>query len=612
VRAVSPIAVIGLGARQGDTLWILATGPDADDAVHALQMLIEQGFGEEVAQTTGEINLALAAHRGVGLSPGRVVGQVLHALSDLEAPKSADPLPEDAREADAQRIPRAAYHVAADLRERAAEARDAASRQVLEATAVLAEDRMLHEDAMSRVRLLGETAERAVWEMLSAIALQYERQGDVLAERASDVRDLRSRIVAQLQDTEVTTVPITTLPHILVANDIPPVDAAGLDPRICLGLVLGQGGPTSHSTIIARSLGIPVVIHPQAVATVQNDVTILIDGSTGELLSKPGEAEIATARTTPLILADLEPVHDPVLLTDGHRVPLLGNIGGIEDAKRARERGAVGVGLFRTEYLFLQDAEAPDTEEQTRAYAEVLEEFQGQKVIFRTLDVGSDKPLPFLPRPEETNSALGVRGIRTAQPNPELLETQLHAIAAAAHDNPNVEVGVMAPMVTTWKESQDFAALARRCGIDSVGIMVETPAAAVMAQELSEPLSFLSIGTNDLTQYTLAADRLSTQLASLNTPWQPSVLRLIAQTVTGAGDLSVSVCGEAASDPLLAVALIGLGVSELSMTPSVLPVVANALGQVSLDQCRRAALAAQSALSAAAARESVASIVQSA
>ncbi|MGO1959079.1 MAG: phosphoenolpyruvate--protein phosphotransferase [Canibacter sp.] len=607
-RAVSPIAVTGLDVKQGDTVWVLASGPDAEPAVDAVTSLIETGFGEEITvlDATAEITVAIDNDSGVGLSHGRVVGRTLRAFSDLEAPERLPALPKHEREAEAARVRVAAFSVSADLRERAHATTDTAGHQVLAATAVLAEDQVLHEDTMSRILVLGETAERAVWEMLGAVINQYERSGGTLAERASDIRDLRSRWVAELSGQEVTTVPITTLPHILVAEDLSPVEAAELDPRICLGLVLGRGGPTSHTTIIARSLGIPVVIHPAAVRHIKDDSTVLIDGSTGELILHPDQAEAATARSTPLVLASLPPATGLVHFEHGPTVTLGGNIGGAEDARTAKARGAHGVGLFRTEYFFLEHSDAPTIEEQVESYVAVLQEFSPQKVVFRTLDAGSDKPLPYLPREAEQNSALGVRGIRTAKPFKSLLETQLKAIAEASSRVDGADPWVMAPMVATIDEAKRFVDSARAAGLTQVGVMIETPAAAIMMAELNPLVDFVSIGTNDLTQYTLAADRLLTQLAPLNTPWQPSVLRLIHQTVRQSGANPVSVCGEAAADPLLAGVLVGLGVHELSMTPNVLPVISHALTRYTIDQCRAAAEAARTAESADKAREAAA------
>lgn len=353
-----------------------------------------------------------------------------------------------------------------------------------------------------------------------------------------------------------------------------------------------------------------MVIHPEAVATLRDGDTVVIDGDTGQLLTEPTEHEAATARRAPLVLADLEPAPQPVTLRDGTAVPLLGNIGGEADAQHTVERGGQGVGLFRTEYFFLDRVEAPSLAEQTDIYERVLRAAGGSPVTFRTLDAGSDKPLSFLPRGHEDNSALGFRGIRTAAAHPDLLLTQLTAIAAAAERVGGAAPRVMAPMVTTWDEVNDFVAAARSVGIEHTGVMIETPAAAIMVEEFADLIDFVSIGTNDLTQYTLAADRLLTPLAALNTPWQPSVLRLVGHVVNHARELPVGVCGEAASDPLLAAVLLGLGVTELSMTPSMIPFVAQELAAHSLEECKNAAEAVLTARTADAARMAASQILR--
>ncbi|WP_244632451.1 putative PEP-binding protein [Microbacterium sp. Se63.02b] len=275
--------------------------------------------------------------------------------------------------------------------------------------------------------------------------------------------------------------------------------------------------------------------------------------------------------------------------------------------RRERRRSARrGVGLFRTEFCFLDRTDAPSVAEQTAAYRGVLAAFPGRRVVVRTLDAGSDKPLPFANAEQEENPALGVRGLRIARRNPALLDDQLHALAAAA-DAESAEIEVMAPMVATVDEAAAFAERCRAAGLERVGIMIETPAAALLAAELFQVVDFVSLGTNDLAQYTLAADRQLADLADLNDPWQPAVLRLIG-AVGEAGRAAgkpVGVCGEAGGDPALAPVLVGLGVTSLSMTSRSLGRVAAALDAVTEEECRRAAKAALGAPTAAAARAAV-------
>nr|WP_231880315.1 putative PEP-binding protein [Microbacterium sp. H83] len=283
---------------------------------------------------------------------------------------------------------------------------------------------------------------------------------------------------------------------------------------------------------------------------------------------------------------------------------------GPAEAEVAAAAGAEGVGLFRTEFCFLDRVDAPSVDEQVAAYRGVLAAFPGRRVVVRTLDAGSDKPLPFANADAEQNPALGVRGLRIARRSPALLDGQLRALAIAAEAE-SALVDVMAPMVATVDEARDFAASARSVGLTSVGVMIETPSAALLASEMLEVVDFVSLGTNDLAQYTLAADRQLAELGELNDPWQPAVLRLIG-AVGDAGrarDLPVGVCGEAAADPALAPVLVGLGVTSLSMTPRALGRVAAALEAVTEAQCRAAAEAVRKAATAADARAAAAAVL---
>ena len=293
---------------------------------------------------------------------------------------------------------------------------------------------------------------------------------------------------------------------------------------------------------------------------------------------------------------------------DGHLVPLLANVGGAVDAVKAAELGAQGVGLLRTEFCFLERDTEPTIDEQVVAYRGVFDAFPGKKVVVRTLDAGADKPLPFLTDTTEPNPSLGVRGYRTDLTTPGVLKRQLTAIATAATDSP-AEVWVMAPMIATVDEAADFAAMCRVAGLKIPGVMVEVPSAALLADRILGEVDFVSLGTNDLTQYTMAADRQLGTLAALNSPWQPAVLHLIKLTVAGSiaqgKNKPVGVCGEAAADPVLAVVLVGLGVATLSMTARSLSAVGAVLKSVTLDEAKRLAELALSARNADEARSRV-------
>jgi len=392
-------------------------------------------------------------------------------------------------------------------------------------------------------------------------------------------------------------------PSILCAEDLAPADTAGLDPERVVALATTLGGPTSHTAIIARQLGIPCVVAVSGLDAVAAGTMVLVDGTLGTVTVSPDQA--AAAEAVAQSRRDAERAAHwagPGATADGHAVSILANVQDGAAARAARETPAEGVGLFRTELCFLNRDAEPDVEEQADIYAQVLDAFSGHKVVIRTLDAGSDKPLKFAGHPEEANPALGVRGIRIAQGNPGLLDRQLQAIATAARRTGN-PVWVMAPMIATAAEAKHFAAQVRSHGL-TPGVMIEVPAAALLADRILEHVDFLSIGTNDLTQYTMAADRMSAELATLTDPWQPAVLALVAIAVRagGAAGKPVGVCGEAAADPLLACVLTGLGVTSLSAAAAAIQGVGAKLAQVTLQQCRDAADAVMASATATDAR----------
>ena len=412
--------------------------------------------------------------------------------------------------------------------------------------------------------------------------------GPYLAQRVADLDDLRNRAVAVLLGVAMPGVPDPGHPYVLVAEDLAPADTATLDADQVLAIVTEKGGPTSHTAILAKSLGIPAVVACAEAATLVDGQTLLVDGGEGSIVVEPltgtvEEAMAGQARQRAALAAS----SGPGRTADGHGVQLLVNIAGDKDLEGAAAADAEGVGLFRTEFLFLERPDAPSVDEQREAYARVFAAFIDRKVVVRTLDAGTDKPLAFVTTPDEPNPALGVRGLRTSRRHPELLEEQLRAIAAAAQDS-GADVWVMAPMVSTAGEAAQFAALAHSHGIRTAGVMVEVPAAAIRARHLAAVCDFLSLGTNDLSQYTYAADRMNGELADLLDPWQPALLELVRSTAQAGQKLGrpVGVCGEAASDPLLALVLVGLGMTSLSMAPGAVPAVRASLAQHTLAECR--------------------------
>jgi phosphotransferase system enzyme I (PtsI) len=393
----------------------------------------------------------------------------------------------------------------------------------------------------------------------------------------------------------------------LVAVDLAPADAAGLDATRCLAIITEKGGPTSHTAIIARSLGIPAIVGVPGVSAIADETLLLVDGATGELIIEPSIDQQATASARPALRHVLP---RPGSTSDGHHIALLANIASAAEVTAAVECGAEGVGLYRTELGFLDRAEPPSVAEQVAAYRAVFSAFDGRRVVVRTLDAGSDKPLPFLGYAREANPALGVRGFRTAVSHPEVLHDQLEAIKKALVSE-SAEVWVMAPMIATADEARTFAEAAQDAGLPIIGIMIETPAAAIQAEQILAEVDFVTIGTNDLAQYTFAADRHAASLAQLNDPWQPALLRMIEMVAkaAAASRKPVGICGEAAADPLLALVLSGLGISSLSMWPGALAEVGRSLGAVSMEVCQRAARAACEADSLASAREAARAIL---
>ncbi|MFC5502857.1 phosphoenolpyruvate--protein phosphotransferase [Lysinimonas soli] len=599
--AVSPTALMGLGSRGGDAVEVSAAGSQADEVLDRIEALVESGFGEldePASPSAAPAPTGRELAQPIGVSPGRAAGPVVHLAPALDAPVEAPALPSDQRALAAERLEGAASTVSTRLAERA-ESSEGAARDILAATALMATDPGLIDAATAAVRDRGTEPARAVWDAAGALIDLLAGVGGRTAERVADVRDVRDRIVAELSGRSVPGVPERAEPFVLIARDLAPADTATLDPASCVALVTEEGGPTSHTAIIARSLGIPAVVAARGALAIAEGTTVLVDGETGRVTVDPSAAELAALAMAP----DVSAFTGHGATADGHPVALMANVGSGEEAQAAARGGAEGIGLLRTEFLFLGRAEAPSVDEQVAAYRGVMAAFPGRKVVVRTLDAGADKPLPFVTLEGEENPALGVRGLRTARRHPDILDAQLTAIAEAAAAE-TARVQVMAPMVATVEEAAAFVELCHRKGIATAGVMIETPAAAVSAPELLAAVDFASLGTNDLTQYTMAADRVVGELAELNDPWQPAVLRLIG-TVGAAGATTrtpVGVCGEAGADPLLAVVLVGLGVSSLSMAVRALPRVAQRLGTVTLDECRRAAEEAVAASSPAEAR----------
>jgi len=539
---------------------------------------------------------------GVGVGRGVAVGPILRMPDPLPepvaGPHAGDPAAEYAH------VEKSLAAVAEELAAKGAKAGGEA-RAVLEAASMMAQDPTLTADVRVRIDS-GTSGERAVFEAFASFQEQLTAMGGYMAERASDLADVSQRIIAHLRGVPVPGVPTSDTPFILVAPDLAPADTALLELDKVLALITRDGGPTSHTAILARSKSIVAVVGVTGALDLTDGTLVIADAATGVIVSDPTPTAIAAAEARIVERAALAvaPITDGAL-ADGTRIPLLANLGSPKDAEAAVALGAEGVGLFRTEFLFLDSTTAPTVAEQARQYIDLLQHFPGKKVVVRALDAGADKPLSFLNDAHEENPALGLRGLRALRANQQILADQLQALVNAQAAT-TADLWVMAPMVSDAEETTWFVDYGKKLGLKTVGVMAEVPSLAVVADQVAEVSDFVSIGTNDLTQYTLAADRMLGSVASYQDPWHPAVLRLVKMLgdAGAAAGKPVGVCGEAAADPKLAVVLVGLGCTTLSMTPAALAEVRAELRTVTLKEAQARAARALAATTAAGARDS--------
>jgi phosphotransferase system enzyme I (PtsI) len=529
-----------------------------------------------------------STYAGIGVSAGVAVGPVARVHGPVLPPRDGAPVDVPAESARARE---AFEEVGGELASLASRA--GAAGAVLVRQARIARDPSLTALA-SQLVSSGRAAPRAAWEAFAAYRDMRAADPMRAVPDRAELDDIRDRVVARLLGEPTPGIPDPGSPFVLVARDLSPAVTAGLDPAKVLAIVTERGGPTSHTAVLAKSLGIPAVVACPGVASLRSGQRVMIDGITGEVTADPDSGAVGAAIKLP------EPStpesRGPGRTRDGRPVQLFAAVGGAGDVADALAAGAEGVGVFRTEFAFLDRDEPPSVAEQAASYKEVFDAFVGREVTVRTLDIGADKPASYVRLGDQPNPALGVRGLRVARRHPELLTDQLMAIAMASRGS-QTRVRVMAPMVATTAEAAWFAAQCREHGIGTTGVMVEVPAAALRSADLLQVVDFVSVGTNDLAQYTFATDRADGELADLLDPWQPAFLDLIA-TVLRAGARAgrpVTVCGEAPSDPMLSLVLVGLGAGALSMTPRVLADVRSTLARHSYDDCVRYATAALSA-----------------
>ena len=533
--------------------------------------------------------------KGVGIGRGVAVGPVIRMAAALPEPSDAPRADSVSAESEIERVTKSLALVNADLNRRAEEAAngDEGAKQaapILQAIAMFASDPALAQSINTLIEQ-GKTAERAVLEGFGAVEEMFKAIGGYQGERAADLHDVGQRVIADLMGVPAPGVPVSDTPFVLVAEDLSPADTAGLDLDKTLAIVTSQGGPTSHTAILARARGIVAVVSAAGADDLKNGETVIVNAAESTITTEPSDEQVAAAEAAKAKAAKAKELRGkPGATKDGYHIPLLANVGKPSDGKTALEYGAEGVGLFRSEFMLIGNAEPPSVEEQTKAYAELLAQFPGKKVVIRMLDAGADKPLPFLTPEDEPNPALGLRGLRTLRTHMNVLEGQLKALAAADAQT-DADLWVMAPMVADAHEAAYFVKLGKSFGLKKVGVMAEVPSIALMADQVAKVADFVSIGTNDLTQYTLAADRTLGSVANYQTAWHPAVLRAI-KLIADAGNangMPVGVCGEAAADPDLAVVLTGIGVNSLSMTPVALDDVRAELAGVTLEEAQEKA-----------------------
>jgi phosphocarrier protein FPr len=632
-NARSLTAILALQVTHGAKVHVVASGPDAAAAVKELAAVLARGCGDEgcapapaPATTTLAPSAAPARRKsadpnvllGVAASPGLAVGEVFqirhHEIAVEEAGKGV--------EAERRRL--VAAIAASEGQLAALRAQLHAKAEPAKAAIFAAHEELLADpDLLEVVESLIAKGKSAAFAWKQAVTTHADRlaalRNELLAQRANDLRDVGLRVLTKLTGV-VVTAPQYPPNAILIAEDLTPSDTASLDRSRVMGFCTTRGGATSHVAILARSLGIPALagVEPAALE-LPNGVAVILDGDKGTLHLNVSPDEVKRVRTAQQRAdqrrkEDLAHAHEPAVTLDGTHVEVMANIGGVTDAAQVAALGGEGVGLLRSEFLFMERRDAPTEDEQFENYKSIVEALGPDRpIIIRTLDVGGDKPLSYLPIPKEDNPFLGERGVRVGLDRPEVLRTQLGAILRASKFG---KIKVMFPMIATLSELRDVKSIlaeeAASLGVPAIptGIMVEIPAAAVMAAQFAREADFFSVGTNDLTQYTLAMDRGHPKLAPQVDGLSPAVLHLIAHAVRGAHaagrNVRVGVCGGIASDPVAVPILIGIGVDELSVSMPAIPAV-KAQIRTRLADCQRLAEFALAADSAADVRALVAS-----
>jgi phosphocarrier protein FPr len=635
VNAKSAISILTLGVGYGGQICITADGPDEEAATAALRTAVESGLGEEVKprptpepepEPEREPEPGLPAEpgrvdegvlRGVPGAPGIAIGPLFQFRQSEIAIRDMSSAPAQERKDLLLAIETAQVELE-ELHKEMVQRVGEGEAEIFEAHLALLDDPELVKAALDRIED-GYAAARAWHEVTEAQAEELAAlQSELLAARAADVRDVARRVLRILAGAEEGRPSLPDDPVVLVAQDLSPSDTVALDLNRVLGFCTAAGGPNSHTAILARALGLPAIVGAGSdVLALSDGVQVILDGASGVLNARPDDEALVAAREAKRRRAmrravALEAAGQPAITRDGHRMEIVANIGGVAESVQAAERGAEGVGLLRTEFLFLERSSAPTEDEQFEAYRDIARALDGQPVIVRTLDIGGDKPIPYLPVPYEENPFLGERGIRLCLARPELLRTQLRALLRASEHG---FLRVMFPMIADLEELRRAKALVQEVRAElgvapiEVGIMIEVPSAALLAEVFAREVDFFSIGTNDLTQYTMAMDRTHPTLAGQADGLHPAVLRLVDLTVRGAHatDKWVGVCGELAADPQAVPILVGLGVDELSVNVPAVPIVKAQVRALELSKAQELAAQALQCGTAAEVRGLVAS-----
>lgn len=620
VSAKSLSKLLSLGARRGQVLEFIAEPSIAADALPALLAAVEQGLGEEIeplpsgtsptpvaailpketlAPVDGSQIVAVPASPGIAIGPAHI--QVLQAFDY--------PMQGDSVAAERERLEKALAEVRQDIQGLIERSKAKAIREIFITHLEMLDDPELSGEVTLRLKQ-GESAAAAWASVIDSAARQQEQLHDaLLAERAADLRDVGRRVLAQICGIETLVAPDE--PYILVMDEVGPSDVARLDPIQVAGILTARGGATAHSAIVARALGIPALVGAgDGVLLLKPGTVLLLDGQKGRLTVAPDADTLRRAaedrdNREQRLQAAAEKRMEPAVTRDGHAVEVFANIGDSAGTPAAVEQGAEGIGLLRTELLFMAHSQAPDEATQEAEYRRVLDDLQGRPLVVRTLDVGGDKPLPYWPIDKEENPFLGVRGIRLTLQRPEIMESQLRALLRAADNRP---LRIMFPMVGTVEEWRQARDMTERLRLEipvadlQIGIMIEVPSAALLAPVLAKEVDFFSVGTNDLTQYTLAIDRGHPTLSAQADGLHPSVLQLIDITVRAAhaNGKWVGICGELAADPLAVPVLVGLGVDELSVSARSIGEVKACVRELNLSSAKQLA---QNALTVGSAAE---------